>query len=130
VADIELIHISQVLELHDLALELTGHVPLPPRLELLESALAQAQWTLVGGGDVYEIAAAYAYHIAKNHAFFDGNERTAALAAHVFLLINNVKCHPKPKEYAQAIEDVILGKLGKPELAAFFRANTVVRPTR
>ncbi|SPF34313.1 Death-on-curing family protein (fragment) [Candidatus Sulfopaludibacter sp. SbA4] len=43
---------------------------------LVESAIHQPQQTYhVGGGDLYEIAAAYAYHIVADHPYWDGNKR-------------------------------------------------------
>ena len=42
------------------------------------------------------MAAAYLFHIAQNHAFHDGNKRTAALAALVFLDVNGVEALPAP----------------------------------
>ena len=52
----------------------------------LESAIAAAQNVYhYGGGDVYEIAAAYGYHLAESQAYFDGNKRTGVQAAFVFL---------------------------------------------
>lgn len=56
---------------------------------LLQSALAAAQNTwLYGNGDCFDIAATYAYHIAQAQAFFDGNKRTGAGAALLFLDLN------------------------------------------
>ena len=58
---------------------------------LLESAIHQPQQTYhLGGGDLYEIAAAYAYHIVADHPYWDGNKRTGALAAIEFLEANGV----------------------------------------
>jgi death-on-curing protein len=52
----------------------------------LESAIAAAQNIHhYGGGDIYEIAAAYAYHLAASQAWLDGNKRTGVQAALVFL---------------------------------------------
>jgi len=52
----------------------------------LESAIAAARNVyLYGGGDPYEIAAAYAYHIAESQAYLDGNKRTGAQAALIFM---------------------------------------------
>ncbi len=52
----------------------------------LESAIAAAQNIYhYGGGDIYEIAAAYAYHLAESQAYFDGNKRTGVQASLVFL---------------------------------------------
>ena len=52
----------------------------------LESAIAQPQNVyFYGDGDLYEIAAAYAFHIAESQAYFDGNKRTGVQASLVFL---------------------------------------------
>lgn len=52
----------------------------------LESAIAAAQNVChYGGGDIYEIAAAYVYHRAESQAYFDGNKRTGIQASLVFL---------------------------------------------
>ncbi len=56
---------------------------------LVESALASAENThWYGQGDLFAIAAAYAFHLAESQAFFDGNKRTGAAAALVFLDLN------------------------------------------
>jgi death-on-curing protein len=52
----------------------------------LESAIAAAQNVYhYGGGDAYEVAAAYAYHLAESQAYFDGNKRTGVQACLIFL---------------------------------------------
>jgi death-on-curing protein len=56
---------------------------------LLESALARPQNLFAyGQPDIFALAASYAFGIAKNHAFIDGNKRTAFMAAYVFLARN------------------------------------------
>jgi death-on-curing protein len=58
----------------------------------LESAVFQPQQLYVyGQPDLYDIAAAYAFHIAEAQAYFDGNKRTAAAAALTFLEVNGVR---------------------------------------
>ena len=58
---------------------------------LVESALASAENTFwYSQGGLFEIAAAYAFHLAESQAFFDGNKRTGAAAALVFLALNGV----------------------------------------
>ncbi len=53
------------------------------------SALAAAENTyFYGGGDLHDVAASYAYHLAESQAFLDGNKRTAAGTAMTFLLFN------------------------------------------
>ena len=58
-------------------------------LGLIESALASAQNTYYyAGGDLFDIAAAYAFHLAQAQAFLDGNKRTGVSAALTFLAGN------------------------------------------
>lgn len=60
---------------------------------LLRSALAQPQATFGGvplHEDVFEMAAAYAYHLCANHPFLDGNKRIAATVMGTFLSVNGV----------------------------------------
>ncbi len=56
---------------------------------LLESALARPiNRAAYGNGDVFDLAAAYAFGIARNHPFIDGNKRTAYVVAELFLMKN------------------------------------------
>ena len=60
-------------------------------LGLLQSALAMPETTFEGEflhGTVFEMAAAYLFHVARNHPFVDGNKRTALMCALVFLGLN------------------------------------------
>lgn len=85
--------VADVVELHRLQLLRFGGGDGVRYVGLLESAVAQPT---AGFGGVYlnpglfEIAAAYLYHIVRNHAFVDGNKRTGLLAALVFLDLNGV----------------------------------------
>lgn len=64
----------------------------------LESAIAQPlNVYFYGDGDLYEIAAAYAYHIAESQAYLDGNKRTGIQAALDFLEINGVDAGGLPE---------------------------------
>jgi death-on-curing protein len=64
----------------------------------LESAIAQPQNVYYyADGDLYEIAAAYAFHIAESQAYLDGNKRTGVQAAADFLEINGVDTGPLPE---------------------------------
>ena len=59
---------------------------------MLDSALARPlnQWNY-GEDDMCALAAAYAFGVAKNHPFIDGNKRTAWVLARLFLALNNVR---------------------------------------
>jgi death-on-curing protein len=66
--------------------------------DALESAIAQPQNVyFYGNGDLYEIAAAYAFHIAESQAYVDGNKRTGVQAAADFLEINGIDTSPLPE---------------------------------
>ena len=91
---------------------------------MLESALAQPS---AGFGqeyfhtDVFEMAAAYAYHLALNHPFVDGNKRAGLAAALIFLELNHVTIRdPKGKLHAAIIETA-KGSMPKSVLAEVFR---------
>lgn len=89
---------------------------------LVESALASAWNTWAyGGGDVFDIAAAYAFHLAEAQAYIDGNKRTAITSALTFLEANGVYRTPDQNELYQAMIDIANRKLDKPGLAAVFR---------
>ena len=70
-----------VLALHDRAVAMFGGLPGVRDAGLLDSALARPMnvfgYAPEGTVDLYDLAAAYAFAIAKNHAFHDGNKRTA-----------------------------------------------------
>ena len=91
----------------------------------LESAIAQPQNVyFYGNGDLYEIAAAYAYHLAESQAYLDGNKRTAVEAALDFLEINGVDTSPLPELATyEAMIRVANRELDRLGLAAFFRAT-------
>jgi death-on-curing protein len=68
---------------------------------LLESSVYAAQATFDGQylySTIYEMAAAYAYHIIKDHPFVDGNKRTGLMAAILFLECNGVQIDFRPGE--------------------------------
>jgi len=89
----------------------------------LESAIAQPQNVYCyGNGDLYEIAGAYAYHIAESQAFLDGNKRTGIQAALDFLEINGVDTSGLPELAAyEAMIAVANHKMDRIGLAQFFR---------
>jgi death on curing protein len=116
--------LEDVFVLHRDQIERYGGDPGVRDLALLESAVAQPQATFGGHflhGDLYEMAAAYLYHIVQNHPFVDGNKRTGAVAALVFLDLNGVQIDaPKGSLYALTLS-VATGRTGKAEAAEFFR---------
>ena len=92
--------------------------------DLLSSALAMPSASFEGiylHKDLYEQAAAYAFHICQNHPFVDGNKRTALATALVFLDLNGIELNdPKEELYGLMMEVSSKGK-AKAEIAAAFR---------
>ncbi|HEY3391657.1 MAG TPA: type II toxin-antitoxin system death-on-curing family toxin [Lacipirellulaceae bacterium] len=94
---------------------------------LVQSAVAMPAVTFGGQylhADLNEMAAAYLFHIVQNHPFVDGNKRVGAVAADVFLALNNRQLIASQEDYAELVLSIARGDAGKPEAAAFFRANS------
>jgi death on curing protein len=94
---------------------------------LVESALARPQ-NLVAytDPDAAELAAAYAFGIARNHPFVDGNKRTAAVISETFLMLNGYTLIASDAELVVAFLALAAGELSEAELAAWFRERIVV----
>lgn len=115
--------LAQVLESHTRQVEQFGGTDGVRDMGLLQSALAQPEMGFGGHWlheDVFEMAAAYAFHICKNHPFFDGNKRTALDAALVFLELNGHSILAN-KALIDTMLSVAEGKMGKKALAKVFR---------
>ena len=69
------------------------------------------------------MAAAYAYHIAGNHPFVDGNKRAGMQAALMFLQLNGVELHASNRVLVETSMALAQGRLSRGELASFFRAH-------
>lgn len=117
---------EDVLSLHADQVDLYGGEHGVRDLGLLDSAVAQPQASFGGEHlhkDLFEMAAAYLYHLVQNHPFLDGNKRTGAVAALVFLDLNGIEIDaPKGSLYDLAMA-VATGQAGKAEIAKFFRAH-------
>ena len=93
---------------------------------LLESALARAQnLHAYGEPDAFDLSAAYAYGIARNHPFSDGNKRTAWIVARLFLADNGCKLRYQPADAITAMQSVAAGTLTEAELADWLRSRSL-----
>ena len=93
---------------------------------LLRSALARPQNLLAYGDpppDLASLAAAYAYGIARNHPFVDGNKRTALVVARLFLLLNGVNLVATQEEKYLTFLKLAAGELSEGELTNWVRAH-------
>jgi death-on-curing protein len=93
---------------------------------LIESALARPleKWAYESDSvDLAELAAAYAFGLAKNRGFVDGNKRVAFAAAVTFLLANGLLLvAPEPEAYAVVV-DLASGELSEEDMARWLRAS-------
>jgi death-on-curing protein len=97
-------------------------------LHLLLSAISVPAATFDGKylhGTLAEMAAAYLFHLVRNHPFVDGNKRVGAAAAAIFLEMNGAKLNSRPDDYTELVLSVAKSERSKAEVAAFFAANTV-----
>ncbi len=116
-------------ELHKQSLEIYGGSPGIRDQSLVESALGSAMNTyFYGNGDLYDIAAAYAFHLAQAQAYLDGNKRTGAGAALLFLRGNGVSRVPTDLQTYNAMIAIAERRLDKAGLAEILRRAAVSLP--
>jgi death-on-curing protein len=120
--------LDEAIDVHmDLVSRYGGH-PGIRDTDLLLSALAMPQASFGGEflhRDIFEAAAAYAFHICNNHPFVDGNKRTALTCGLVFLELNAIETRDPDGTLYAAMIDVASGRLGKQQLADIFRTLSV-----
>jgi death-on-curing protein len=111
--------LDEIIEIHADQIKRYGGHPGIRDIELLKSAIAMPS-TCFGGNylhtDIYEMAAAYLFHIVRNHPFIDGNKRTGTVCSVVFLMMNGLET---------MVLSVAEGKIDKATVARFFRDNAV-----
>ena len=116
--------LDEVVAIHRDQIERYGGSPGIRDMELLQSAVAMPP---AGSGedffhsDIYEMAGAYLFHIIRNHPFVDGNKRTGAVAAVVFLMMNGIELHADEASFEAMVRSVAEGRTGKTGAAEFFR---------
>src|SRR5690348_814641 len=116
--------VADVIQLHDDALEADGGAEGLRDAGLLESAVHAPQASFGGRylvGDLFDMAAAYLVHIAKNHAFVDANKRTALLSALVFLALNGHEIDRDDQRLDDAVLAVATGAMSREEAARLLR---------
>ena len=120
-AAIEIIHREQLAE--------HGGLPGIRDDNALEAALARPLHKhSYGEDDLFRLAAAYLYGFARNHAFADGNKRTAYLAAFTFLLINGYLIEATQADVVAFVLAVAAGEIDEDGATRFLRDHTVPYP--
>ena len=119
--------LDEVLALHADQVERYGGALGIRDLALLESAIAAPTASYQGEflhGSLYEMAAAYLFHLVKNHPFVDGNKRVALISTIVFLGFNDLALTAEPDELTSLVLGVADGTVSKAEVAVFLKSNT------
>lgn len=94
---------------------------------LLAASLARPRHLLVyGQPDLFDLAAAYGYGLAKNHPFIDGNKRTAFMVMYVFLGLNRYLIEVPEMEVVQIMERLATDQENQESLAQWLRQNSVL----
>lgn len=124
-SDPEFLDLEDVLAIHEEQLARFGGGSGIRDAGLLESALATPRATFDGSyvhADVFSMAAAYAFHVAENQPFVDGNKRTGLLCAVVFLELNGFIVEEPPLRLHDAMIAIAERRLDKRGLADLLRA--------
>jgi len=122
----EFLTLDEVLDIHrDQLARYGGGVGIRD-VGLLQSALAQPQATFNGQflhHDLFDMAAAYLFHIVQNHPFIDGNKRVGTVAALVFLTINDQSVTMSDAELESLVLSIAQGQTDKAAIATFLRVH-------
>lgn len=113
---------SAVMAIHDAQIAEHGGLNGVRDLTVIQSALARPinLWNYESP-DAAALAAAYAFGLAKNHGFIDGNKRVAFVVADTFLDMNGYEFLPEEKEIVRVMLAVAAGEMSEDALAAWFR---------
>ena len=117
--------LREILAIHDAQLAEHGGASGLRDSGALESALARPQnLAAYGEPDATALAAAYAFGIARNHPFVDGNKRTAFVALELFLELHGYELKADDVQCVVTMLALAAGELSEAELAEWLRANS------
>ena len=116
--------VAMIAAIHDEQLAIHGGTPGTRDAGLLASALDRPRnkWAYESP-DLAELASAYAYGIARNHPFVDGNKRTSLLAIYTFLGLNDIDFVVPEAEAAAMMIALAAGEISEKSLARWIRDN-------
>lgn len=117
--------------LYDRFMVLHGGRAGSPRPELLEAALARPRHRhQYGSSDLFELAAAYAFAIARDHPFPDGSKRIALTLAAVFLRLNGWRFQGPETEAVTMTVALAAGELDETAFARWLKSHSIPEPFR
>jgi death-on-curing protein len=117
--------LAEVIEIHQDQIVRYGGASGIRDIELLKSALGMPSVTFGGEflhTDIYEMAAAYLFHLTKNHPFVDGNKRVGVVAALVFLALDGFDFTAPEDELVEMVLAVARGEMDKAQVAVCIRS--------
>lgn len=130
-AKIHFLSQDQVLRLHRSLIEHYGGDAAVRDMGLLMSAICQPP-AMFGGqflhSDLFEMAAAYLFHVVQNHPFVDGNKRTGAASAVMFLDINGIEIQADEAGLVELTLETAQSRADKAIISAFFRSRAPSSP--
>ena len=113
-----------ILAIHDEQIAEHGGEPGLRSESLLDSALERPKNKAhYQSSSLAQLAASYAFGLARKHAFFDGNKRTAAVVSEVFLALQGAELSATDQEIFQTFDSLAAGKISEEELTSFFAAH-------
>ena len=118
---------AEIIEIHNYQIENFGGASGVRDMELLKSAISMPSATFGGTflhPTIYEMAAAYLFHLVENHPFVDGNKRVGAMAALVFLDMNGIDFEASDEEFTAMVLRVASGKMLKAEITLFLKKHS------
>ncbi len=122
------LELAEVLEIHQSRIQKYGGKDGIRDLGLLQSALAQPSAGFADKyfhTDLYEMAAAYLFHLSRNHPFLDGNKRTALACCLVFLAYNEIEIKTESAELEELTVQAAQGSIEKVQIADFLRKHSI-----
>jgi len=125
--EVQFLTLDEVLEIHADQIERYGGASGIRDFELLQSAIEMPMAMFNGNylhTDLCTMAAAYLFHITRNHPFIDGNKRVALVSALWFLILNDIEIITDESDLEEMVIAVAKGELSKEGIAHFFADNS------
>ena len=122
--EIKFFSLAEIIYIHQNQISTYGGSQGIRDLNLLSSAIAMPESQFAGEylhKDIFEMAAAYIYHIAQNHPFIDGNKRTALAAGLTFLDLHNMDINDPDDILYEMMINVASGRINKDQISMALR---------
>ena len=123
---VDFLSLDDIIVIHNDQIDRYGGSPGIRDVGLLQSAASVPSATFQSDylhHDIFLMAAAYLFHITQNHPFVDGNKRTWAVAALVFLEINGITVNAPQNDLEHLVRRVASGQVDKEAIAIFLKSH-------